>query len=970
MKRMLINATQPEELRVAIVDGQNLFDLDIETASREQKKSNIYKGKITRIEPSLEAAFVDYGAERHGFLPLKEISKTYFKEGSFSGSGKPNIKEVLKEGQEIVVQVDKEERGNKGAALTTFISLAGRYLVLMPNNPKAGGVSRRIEGDERREIKRILNELNVPSEMGLIVRTAGMGRDLDELQWDLDYLQQLWKAIMEAVESRPAPFLIYQESSLIIRALRDYLRADIGEILIDSEEIYTNAQEFMQHVMPHNLRKLKFYQDDTPLFSRYQIESQIESAFSREVRLPSGGSIVMDHTEALISIDINSARATKGTNIEDTALQTNLEAADEIARQLKIRDLGGLVVIDFIDMYDHKNQRAVEERIKEALKLDRARIQTSKISRFGLLEMSRQRLRPSLGESSQIICPRCTGHGTIRSVESLALSILRLLEEESMKEFTGQVIARVPTAVANFLLNEKRTALTDIEKRHKIPLLVVADYLLETPAFEIRRVRVSETGDFQEASYQLQGSPVNPVDELDNIQETQPVKKEQPAVNRIVPKRPAPERAQEQEQEQDKAETGSFLSGIFKFLFSSSEETNKDQSEDRPNQRPSRSNRSDQRNPQNRRSRNNRNRNQSNRSGGQSPKQAKQTGSNAKNQSKPNNETTDQSAQNKRGKSSPPQKKTSQAKPAQSDSAPNDNKNRNKRRGTRGGKSRKPQDGNLKTQQDNKVDQTTNTDQSKTETSTSQTTKQGTQSKPAPRGSSKARPNPKTDQKNQPSSNSQPVKASGETDAAKPGNLSESSSKTEARKAIENPVETPNKTVKKVHSSKTNDVPPSETREAKPPKKPDSSTQSAGTAESSVEKTEPKTEKAPVKKPKPKATGPKAEAKTTDQPKNNAKENQSKSVAAESKPDSNSKPDSSDQKPSKPTTPKASSKDTKAKAKAESKTELDEQKKTSSKTDKTEVKPKQAKSVSEPTERAVEVPDAPKGLYRLTSSDQ
>ncbi len=542
MKRMLINATQPEELRVAIVDGQKLYDLDIETPSREQKKSNIYKGRITRVEPSLEAAFVDYGAERHGFLPLKEISREYFIEGSYSGNGRPSIKDVIKQGQEVVVQVDKEERGNKGAALTTFISLAGRYLVLMPNNPKAGGVSRRIEGEDRREIKRILGELDIPEEMGLIVRTAGLGKELEELQWDLDYLKQLWSAISTAAESRQAPFLIYQESNLIIRALRDYLRNDIGEILIDSEEIYQQAVDFMQQVMPHNLRKLKLYQQSIPLFSRYQIESQIESAFAREVRLPSGGSIVMDHTEALVSIDINSARATKGADIEETALQTNLEAADEIARQLRIRDLGGLVVIDFIDMYDHKNQRAVEERLKEALKLDRARIQTSRISRFGLLEMSRQRLRPSLGESSQQVCPRCSGHGSIRGVESLALSILRLLEEEAMKEHTGKVIARVPNDVANFLLNEKRAALSQIEQRNKVPLLVVADSLLETPQYEIERIRASEVGERTEPSYRIQGQPVNPVESLESISSSNAPAKEEPVVSRIVPSQPVPER--------------------------------------------------------------------------------------------------------------------------------------------------------------------------------------------------------------------------------------------------------------------------------------------------------------------------------------------------------------------------------------------------------------------------------------------
>ena len=425
MKRMLINATQQEELRVAIVDGQTLYDIDIEQPSKEQKKSNIYKGRITRLEASLEAAFVEYGADKHGFLPLKEISRDYFIEGV--NPNKATIKELLREGQEVVVQVDKEERGNKGAALTTFISLAGRYLVLMPNSPSAGGVSRRIEGDDRAALKEALDRMSIPDDMGVIIRTAGVGRDAEELQWDVDYLLQVWKAITDAALARPAPFLIYQESRLIIRALRDYLRADVGEILIDSPEMFDDARDFVQQVMPQNLRKLKLYKDTTPLFNRFQIESQIENAYERTVRLPSGGSIVVDQTEALTAIDVNSARATKGGDIEETAFNTNLEAAEEVARQMRLRDLGGLVVIDFIDMGSAKHQREVENRLAQALKYDRARVQVGRISRFGLLEMSRQRLRPSLGESSQIVCPRCEGHGRVRSVESLSLSILRLV---------------------------------------------------------------------------------------------------------------------------------------------------------------------------------------------------------------------------------------------------------------------------------------------------------------------------------------------------------------------------------------------------------------------------------------------------------------------------------------------------------------------------------------------------------------
>ncbi len=503
MKRMLINATQPEELRVALVDGQKLYDLDIEVPAREQKKSNIYKGKITRVEPSLEAAFIDYGAERHGFLPLKEVARSYFSDEARESGGRASIKEALREGQEIVVQVEKEERGTKGAALTTFISLAGRYLVLMPNNPRAGGVSRRIEGEDRSSIRDAMAALNIPEDMGLIVRTAGVGRAIEELQWDLDYLLQLWSSIEAASTERPAPFLIYQESNVIIRALRDYLRSDIGEILIDDADICDKARDFMQLVMPHNLNKLKLYQDTVPLFSRFQIESQIESAFQREVTLPSGGAIVIDHTEAMISIDINSARATKGGDIEETALNTNLEAADEIARQLRIRDLGGLIVIDFIDMQPTKHQREVENRLREALKMDRARVQIGRISRFGLLEMSRQRLRPSLGESSQIVCPRCKGQGTVRGVESLGLSVLRIIEESAMKDKTGRIVAHLPVEVATFLLNEKRHILHATEQRQHVDILLIPVPHMHTPDYEIERIRSDELPEEPTASYTL-----------------------------------------------------------------------------------------------------------------------------------------------------------------------------------------------------------------------------------------------------------------------------------------------------------------------------------------------------------------------------------------------------------------------------------------------------------------------------------
>lgn len=502
MKRMLINATQQEELRVALVDGQRLYDLDIESPGHEQKKANIYKGKITRVEPSLEAAFVDYGAERHGFLPLKEISREYFP-ANYNAHGRPNIKDVLREGQEVIVQIDKEERGNKGAALTTFISLAGSYLVLMPNNPRAGGISRRIEGDDRTELKEALSALELPDGMGLIVRTAGVGKSAESLQWDLSFRMKHWEAIKKAADSRPAPFLIHQESNVIVRAFRDYLRQDIGEILIDNPKVLELARQHIAALgRPDFSSKIKLYTGEIPLFSHYQIESQIESAFQREVRLPSGGSIVIDSTEALTAIDINSARATRGGDIEETAYNTNLEAADEIARQLRLRDLGGLIVIDFIDMTPVRHQRAVENRLREAVRQDRARIQISHISRFGLLEMSRQRLSPSLGESSHHVCPRCSGTGTIRDNESLSLSILRLIEEEALKDNTKEVHAIVPVQVASYLLNEKRDAVSAIEKRQGgVRAIIVPNDQMETPHYSVLRVRTGE--ETQTLSYHL-----------------------------------------------------------------------------------------------------------------------------------------------------------------------------------------------------------------------------------------------------------------------------------------------------------------------------------------------------------------------------------------------------------------------------------------------------------------------------------
>lgn len=504
MKRMLFNATQAEELRVAIVDGQNLLDLDIETLGKEQRKGNIYKGIITRIEPSLEACFVDYGTDRHGFLPFKEVSRSYFRD--YEG-GRARIQDVLKEGMEVIVQVEKDERGNKGAALTTFISLAGRYLVLMPNNPRGGGVSRRIEGEERQELKAAMAQLDIPNGMSIIARTAGIGRSAEELEWDLNYLKQLWQAIEEAGKVHHDPYLLFMESSLLIRAIRDYFRPDIGEILVDNQEVYDQVAEFMSYVMPGNIGRLKLYEDHTPLFSRFQIEHQIESAFSRSVSLPSGGAIVIDHTEALVSIDVNSARATRGADIEDTAFKTNMEAAEEVARQMRLRDLGGLVVIDFIDMENPKHQRDVENVLRDALKKDRARVQMGKLSRFGLLELSRQRLKPALGESSHVACPRCAGTGVIRGIESTALHVLRIIQEEAMKDNTGEVRAQVPVDVATFLLNEKRAELFAMEERLDVNVVLIPNIHLENPHYEINRIRTDDVEEDGEPSYKRVAEP-------------------------------------------------------------------------------------------------------------------------------------------------------------------------------------------------------------------------------------------------------------------------------------------------------------------------------------------------------------------------------------------------------------------------------------------------------------------------------
>jgi len=541
MKRMLFNATQPEELRVAIVDGQKLIDLDIETAGKEQRKSNIYKAVITRIEPSLEACFVEYGGTRHGFLPFKEVSPQYYQPGC---SNRPSVKEALREGQELLVQVEKDERGNKGAALTTYISLAGRYIVLMPNNPNGGGVSRRIEGEERNELREVLSHVEVPNGMSIIARTAGIGRNQEELQWDLNYLTQLWEAIDGAAKTEKAPSLIYLESSLVVRAIRDYFNPEIGEVLIDTHEVYEQALAFMSTVMPDNIDRIKLYQDDVPLFSRFQIEHQIESAHSREVRLPSGGAIVIDHTEALTSIDINSARSTKGSDIEATAFNTNLEAAEEIARQMRLRDLGGLIVIDFIDMENSRNQRDVENRLRDSLRYDRARVQTAKISRFGLLELSRQRLQPSLGESNYMACPRCSGIGHIRGTESSALHILRILQEEAMKESSAALQVQVPVDVATFLLNEKRADIHRIESRLKVAITLIPNPHLETPNYSINRIKQDDMGSEAIASYKLVEKPAEEKEQKSNP-EQQKAKRAQAVVQGITPAQPAPVKAPE-----------------------------------------------------------------------------------------------------------------------------------------------------------------------------------------------------------------------------------------------------------------------------------------------------------------------------------------------------------------------------------------------------------------------------------------
>jgi len=654
MKRMLINASHTEEVRVAMVDGQKLYDLDIENRTREQKKANIYKGKITRVEPSLEAAFVDYGADRHGFLPLKEISREYFK-GKSSDGGRVNIKDAIREGQEIFVQVEKEERGSKGAALTTFISLAGRYLVLMPNNPRAGGISRRIEGEERADLREAMRGLDIPEGMGAIVRTAGIGRATEELQWDLDYLLQLWNTIEAEAEGAKAPHFLFQESNVIVRAIRDYLRQDVGEVIVDSQDAYNLAAAFIGTVMPDFTNKVKFYQEQIPLFNRYQIENQIETAFQREVSLPSGGSIVIDITEAMVSIDINSARATKGGDIEETAFNTNKEAAEEVARQLRLRDVGGLIVIDFIDMLNARHQKEVENTIRDALKIDRARVQVGRISRFGLLEMSRQRLRPSLEETMSKICPRCKGQGTIRGTRSLALSILRLIEEEAQKEFSKEIRAIVPVSVATFLLNEKRSEIADIESRNKINIVVLPNTQMETPHFEVVRIRAQDDDESDgEFSYKLAHELSSKEPEQDLERSSAPLPISEPAVKTLVPSTPAPimpEKTAPVAPVAAKTEKPGLLKRIWGSIFGSDTSAEEKKAEEEKKARPSGSNSrrggqsQDSRNRQGNRRPNNRNRNRNRNEGrNENPRDGERTETEAKSADKSSERSSDRSS--------------------------------------------------------------------------------------------------------------------------------------------------------------------------------------------------------------------------------------------------------------------------------------------------------------------------------------
>lgn len=682
MKRMLINATQPEEIRIALVDGQKLYDLDVETPHHQKKKANIYKATITRIEPSLEAAFVDYGSERHGFLPFKEVAEELYPKNY--DNKRPTIKEVLQEGQEIIVQVQKEERGNKGAALTTQITLAGPYVVMMPNNPKAGGISRQIEGNDRSDTREALSNIEMPEGAGLIIRTAGVGKSTEELQWSISYLGQLWEAIKKASKEKQAPFLIHQESDIVILAIRDYLRQDIGEIIIDDMETFHKARDFIQHVMPEQVFKVKPYQDSVSLFTRYQVESQIESAYMREVKLPSGGEIVIDITEALTSIDINSSRSKKGGDIEETAYHTNLEAANEIARQLRLRDLGGLVVIDFIDMHSNRHQRDVENRMRDAVKTDRARVQIGKISRFGLLEMSRQRLRASIEESTQMVCPRCKGVGVIRGVESLALSMLRLIEEESMKESTRRVTVQLPVDVASFLLNEKRHQIIHIEEHHKLHVMIVPNENLCTPQYLMERTR---HGDEMPSESSYKTKDVIP-EEINQVTEAPKKAKEEPAIKNILQSSPPSPKSSPSSAEKQESKPN-LISRMWKAMFTPEESEESQSQEEKPRRQGNRNNRN-----------NNRNRNRNRKRRTEQADDTTESKSNQKNgqDNKSSRKHSDKKTDNKRrGKNSKEPKKDLDADQADNFTAKkSDDKNKKPRRRSRynsrdyNGRRRKP----------------------------------------------------------------------------------------------------------------------------------------------------------------------------------------------------------------------------------------------------------------------------------------
>ena len=877
MKRMLINATQQEELRMAMVDGQKLYDLNIEAPASERKKANIYKGKITRIEPSLEAAFIDYGAERHGFLPLKEISSEYFVKNA-KGGGKPNIKDVLKEGQDIVVQVDKEERGNKGAALTTFVSLAGRFIVLKPNKARSGGVSRRITGGDRDAARKSLNEIVVPDDMSVILRTAGIDRSAEELAWDLENLLTVWTAILNVVLERPSPFLIYRESDSVVRALRDYLTNEIGEILIDDEQTYKEACEHVEATMPHNIKKLKHYVDTVPLFTRYQIESQIESAFAHTVHLPSGGSIVIDHTEALVSIDINSARATKGGDIEATALNTNLEAADEIARQLRVRDLGGLIVIDFIDMGPSKAQRDVENRLRDAVRQDRARVQIGKISRFGLLEMSRQRLRPSIGESAHMTCPRCSGFGNIRSVESLALAILRIVGEEARKERTAKFIAQLPVEVSTYLLNEKRDWVQSLEDNNDTHIVLIANPQLETPHYEVRRVRDDQTElpENTGVSYELSDAAAEP-EAPQAILERKAI--EAPVVGTLKPSKPAPKREEPKKK------------GLFASIVSMFAGDGDDQEEQPRRARGGQQSRG-RRSQQSKRRR-------SDQRGTQRKKTQKKTTKKAQ---------PKKAAKKTSSRRQPAQKdaqKDTQKKPQQS--AATEAQDESKNEPKRSSRSRRSRGGRRRRRGADKPEQAADTQQQAAN-------KQGQEDK-APQQS------PKTDTDKKPAP--PPARADAEKAAAESKSADQATTKAPVTEQMDQPADAKGgeakpkrRRTRKPAAKKTADESAAADKPAEKPAEQPATRQSAPKAESGAkaeprkakaeqpESDKPKAEKPKVEERKadgpkadgPKADGPKADKPEADKPKAEKPREQKKPAAAEAKP-ARKRPESTEAKP-------------------------------------------------------------------------